>query len=130
MSKKNPVLSTNLYALRKALKLSQAELALNADVSERVIRDLESGKSGGSLPVISKIAEALHTSVDELLTDYEVPESERSKVVLTPSVAADLGLDFRMLTKIAELGPEELKALSKVLNGLHIVSSLKSKTGT
>lgn len=125
MSKNLSVISTNLKSLRDKLDLSQGDLALLADVSERAIRDIEKGKSGGSIPIINKLSKALKVSVDDLFTDYSVPASERGKVRLTLDVAEDLGIDYKLLQKISSLGESEMSLLIKTVDTLYELSSRK-----
>jgi DNA-binding XRE family transcriptional regulator len=49
--------------------LTQAALAKAAGTTQPHVADLESGKHGGSLEVMARIAKALRIKVDDLVTD-------------------------------------------------------------
>lgn len=62
----------NLRALRKALDLTQAELAQRADVTQATISDLESGEQQmAQFATLRRLAKALRVSVGEL---FEKPK--------------------------------------------------------
>ena len=67
-------LARNLASLRHARGLTQEALAKAATVPRSTIANLESGEGNPSLTVLVKVAEALATSIDELLA------SPRAKV--------------------------------------------------
>jgi len=67
-------LARNLAALRQVRSLTQEALAKAAGVPRSTIANLESGEGNPSLTVLVKVAEALATSIDELLA------SPRAKV--------------------------------------------------
>src|SRR5881227_2413659 len=67
-------LARNLAALRHARALTQEALAKAAGVPRSTIANLESGGGNPSLAVLVKVAQALATSIDELLA------SPRAKV--------------------------------------------------
>ena len=67
-------LARNLAALRQVRSLTQEALAKTAGVPCSTIANLESGEGNPSLVVLVKVAEALSTSIDELLA------SPRAKV--------------------------------------------------
>lgn len=46
--------------------LTQAKLAKPAGTTQRHIADLESGKQGGSLEIMARIAKALRVKIDDL----------------------------------------------------------------
>lgn len=83
---------------RKAQGLSQEQLAEYAGISLTHMSHIETGNTKLSLPVLVRLAEALHTGTDELLFDR--PQSrkgigeERVRKVLdacTPEEAGMLG---------------------------------------
>jgi len=59
--------------IRENLGLSQAKLSLKSGVSQTYISELELGKKQPTLPIISKIADALGVSIEKLLEDDEEP---------------------------------------------------------
>ena len=67
-------LARNLAALRQVRSLTQESLAKSAGVPRSTIANLESGDGNPSLAVLMKVAEALSTSIDELVA------SPRAKV--------------------------------------------------
>ena len=60
-------LGKNLKRVRTAKKLSQGDIARALKVHRAYISGIENGKRNPTLATISKIAEALKVSVDELL---------------------------------------------------------------
>lgn len=59
-----------LRRYRRALRLTQSELAERAGVSAGYISHLETGKRANpSLPVMGRLAAALHITVGELLAE-------------------------------------------------------------
>lgn len=62
------VLAENLKAARKALDLSQEELALEANIDRTYVSGIERGTRNPSLTMIAKLAERLKTTPAALLT--------------------------------------------------------------
>ena len=62
------ILAENLKAARKALGLSQEELALEADIDRTYVSGMERGTRNPSLTMIAKLAERLKTTPAALLT--------------------------------------------------------------
>ncbi len=60
-------LKNNIKAYRKKLGLTQAELAIQADISTYYLSDLEISRGNPSLDVLCKIADALKVEPYELL---------------------------------------------------------------
>ncbi len=60
-------LGKNIRKYRKALKLTQFELCVQADVTEDYIHFLETGKRIPSLDVLGRLADALKVEPYELL---------------------------------------------------------------
>ena len=56
-----------IYALRRNLSLSQAELAARCGVTQQFIQRLEAGKVNPSIKTARKLAAALGVTVDELI---------------------------------------------------------------
>lgn len=65
------VLAQNVKAARKALDLSQEELALEADIDRTYVSGIERGTRNPSLTMITKLAERLKTTPAALLTPQE-----------------------------------------------------------
>ena len=62
------ILAENLKAARKALNLSQEELALEAGIDRTYVSGMERGTRNPSLTMIAKLAERLKTTPAALLT--------------------------------------------------------------
>jgi len=60
-------LKNNIKKYRKALKLTQIELSIQADVSTYYISDLEIGRRNPSIDVLCRLADALKVEPYELL---------------------------------------------------------------
>ncbi len=60
-------LGPNIRKFRKALKLTQFELAVQADVTEDYIQALETGRSTPSIAFLGRLADALKVDPHELL---------------------------------------------------------------
>lgn len=67
------VLAENLKAARKALGLSQEELALEAGVDRTYVSGMERGTRNPSLAMIARLAERLQTTPAALLTPAAPP---------------------------------------------------------
>lgn len=52
--------------LRRNLGLSQRQIAEKCGVTQQFIQQIESGKKNPSVKVLTKLAEALDSSIDEL----------------------------------------------------------------
>jgi len=62
-------IAKNLRSIREEKKLSQEKLARLADVANNTIVKIEAGKNKNpTLDTLKKIAEALETSVDNLIS--------------------------------------------------------------
>lgn len=60
-------LGERIFSLRKAQKLSQAELAVMASLDRSFISEIENGQKNISVVTLEKIAKALGTSMGDLL---------------------------------------------------------------
>ncbi len=60
-------LGPNIKSYRKAMRLTQRELSIQADVSEDYIRFLESGRNTPTMAVLGRLADALKVDPHELL---------------------------------------------------------------
>jgi transcriptional regulator with XRE-family HTH domain len=107
-------LARNLASLRQVRSLTQEALAKAAGVPRSTIANLESGDGNPSLAVLVKVAQALSTSIDELLA------SPRAKVRRwaakdVPSHARGRGVTLRDL--VPEPVPEEQMELMEFTPG-------------
>ncbi len=71
------VFATNLRRLRNARKLSQDDLAYEAEVSRSYLSQLEKGAFYASLNVVGRLANALDVEPAELL---KLPPKRRSRL--------------------------------------------------
>lgn len=71
------IITKRIATLRKAAGLSQAALAERAGITQGMVSMMEDGSRTPSLTVAKGIAEALNTTIDELLkedTDEPLPD--------------------------------------------------------
>ena len=59
-------MKNNIQQLRKAMHLSQEDLAAKTDVSRQTINSIETGKLDPSLPLVFKLLKTLDVSLEEL----------------------------------------------------------------
>lgn len=59
-------MKNNIKELRKNKKISQAELAIQCDVTRQTINAIENDKYDPTLSLAFKLSKRLHTTVDEL----------------------------------------------------------------
>lgn len=83
------MLNENIKALRKTKGLSQEELAIKLNVVRQTISKWEKGLSVPDAGMLMKIADALDTTVNALLSE-EVPKAEEQES--TKDIAAKLEL--------------------------------------
>jgi len=65
--------STHLRRIREEKKMSQEDLAFEADLSRRTILRIEQGSHNPSLVVLVSLARALNITLIKLL-DFHIPE--------------------------------------------------------
>ena len=68
-------LKLNITVLRKKFNLSQTDLATNAGTYEKVISEIESGKTWPEYKTIQGLAKALGVEETDLFTDPKLLES-------------------------------------------------------
>ena len=78
---KNTALSNQLKALRKAMGLTQKDLASDMNVSDSYYAHLENHPASMSIDTLMKVSNALKTSVFELIACM-VPIETRNEVML------------------------------------------------
>jgi transcriptional regulator with XRE-family HTH domain len=69
-------LAINIKAARKAAKMSQEALALNADVDRTYVSQLERGIANPSLLILVRLADILHVDILDLLAAID-PSDKR-----------------------------------------------------
>lgn len=62
-------IGNKLYALRKKAGMTQLEVAVAADISERTYADIERGTVNMRIETVLRICEVLHITPDEILTE-------------------------------------------------------------
>lgn len=73
------MLGEKVKNLRKALKITQKELAATVGVSQSTIGMIEGNKQGASNDTLLKLAKALNTTVDYLLSDTDEEYTEKKE---------------------------------------------------
>ena len=77
-------LGDKLYELRKNKNLTQEDLALLLDVSDKAVSKWENGTSKPTIINLKKISEIFDISLDELITlEEDKPKQKITKIVLT-----------------------------------------------
>ena len=66
MKSERPAWAVNVRVMRAKLGLSQAELAKKSGVSKPAVSNIERGRNAPSLQVMTKLADVLGCSLDEL----------------------------------------------------------------
>jgi transcriptional regulator with XRE-family HTH domain len=98
------MLAANLRRLRERRKLTQQDLAERSGVPRPTLAHLESGEANPTLSVLVRVAEALGTSIEELIGRVE------PAVTLHPSKS--LGEQRRGKARVVELAPGAFAGLS------------------
>lgn len=62
-------IGNKLFSARKRLGMTQLELAVAADLSERGYADIERGETNMRVGTLLKLCQTLHVTPDEILTD-------------------------------------------------------------
>ena len=62
-------IGNKLFAARKRQGMTQLELAVAADLSERGYADIERGETNMRVGTLLKLCQTLHVTPDEILTD-------------------------------------------------------------
>ena len=70
------MLGEKVKTLRKALKITQKELAIAVGVSQSTIGMIEGNKQGASNDTLVKLAKALNTTVDNLLSNDSINKED------------------------------------------------------
>ena len=71
------VIGNKLYAVRKRMGMTQAEVAEAAGLSDRTYADIERGTVNMRIETVLKICEALHITPDEILTADHTSSASR-----------------------------------------------------
>lgn len=108
-------LARNLASLRRSRSLTQDQLAKAASVPRSTIANLESGSGNPSLQVLVKVARALGSPIDELLSPPRAKVRKYAKGEISELRRAGRGVVMRPL--VPEPTPEELLALMELDEG-------------
>lgn len=65
-------IGNRLYELRKRMGMTQLELAVAADISERAYADIERGTTNMRLETLLRICDALYITPDKILTSNDI----------------------------------------------------------
>lgn len=101
-------LKDRVLRLRKAAKHTQESLAAAAGISFQTIKDIESGRTGGGLKSLTRIAKALDITIEELKGEAEpiVEKVVKFKVSKMARYIASIPDDvYEMAVKLGS-GPE------------------------
>ena len=98
------LLAANLRRLRERRKLTQQDLAERSGVPRPTLAHLESGEANPTLSVLVRVAEALGTSIEELIGRVE------PAITVHPSKA--LGEQRRGKARLTDLAPGAFAGLS------------------
>lgn len=75
-------IGANLYAIRKKLGMTQAEVAEASGLSDRAYAEIERGTVNMRVETILRICQTLHISPDEVLTEEAALPERRKKELL------------------------------------------------
>ena len=86
-------IGNKLYSIRKKMGLTQMEVAVAADISERTYADIERGTVNMRIETVLRICGALHITPDEIFTEdsptLPAQQAEQIGVHLLPSFGID-----------------------------------------
>ena len=74
-------IGNNLYTIRKAKGLTQAEVAEKADLSDRTYADIERGSVAMRVDSLLKICAALHITPNEILVNADTTPITEQDIV-------------------------------------------------
>ena len=72
-------IGNKLFAMRKRMGMTQAEVAEAADIADRTYADIERGTVNMRIDTVLKICDVLHITPDEILTEDAPLLSARSE---------------------------------------------------
>jgi transcriptional regulator with XRE-family HTH domain len=104
------ILSDNIRFIRKALHLTQAQLAIDADISLSYLTDIERCKTWVSDKTLANIAAALHKESYQLLIPRTIILMDENTKILSREYIGDL-----IAQKKAELEQELSSGLDSLL---------------
>lgn len=102
----------NIRVLRKAKGLSQEQLALRADINASYMGQVERGEKNPTIDVLSKIAAALHTPLEDVVN---IHVKER---LFAPAEAEDTRYAEKIAIQLQGLNVKEKEAVYKFVKQL------------
>ncbi len=121
----NSTIKDNIRKIRKARKLTQEQMALSMNISLTAYRDLEKGKTSIVNDNLSKIAELLDTSAEELALGYR-PIQEGGRQI--EDVRAEYGGQIDVLrTRVSDL-EKLVKSLEDSLESKNEIIAMLKKS--
>ena len=102
---------SNLYQVRLKRGISQIELAKLSNTTQRAISSYETGSSHPPIPVVTKLAQALKCSADELLGT----KAQKQVKEKTDPTATRQWNQFKKVTKLPE---KDQRAIMRMVNSL------------
>ena len=88
------MLGEKVKTLRKALKITQKELAIAVGVSQSTIGMIEGNKQGASNDTLLKLAKALNTTIDNLLSNDSVDSEIKKNIELSKKAERDIAKEL------------------------------------
>lgn len=67
------VIGNKLYAIRKKMGMTQLEVAVAADISERTYADIERGSVNMRIETVLRICKVLHVTPDQIFVAEDTP---------------------------------------------------------
>ena len=107
-------LGENIRAARKALKLSQEELAELIGSNRVTISKYENNEYNPSVPALKRLADALHTTPAELTGDME-EEEQKAKDWFWESQDETIRLFARGVSNMTQENREKLLAFCRIM---------------
>ncbi|MBS5886537.1 helix-turn-helix transcriptional regulator [Clostridium sp.] len=102
------MLGEKVKTLRKALKITQKELAMAVGVSQSTIGMIEGNKQGASNDTLLKLAKALNTTVDNLLSNNSFDNEIKENVELSKKAERDIAKDLEKTLNELETSQDAL----------------------
>lgn len=75
------VIGNRLYAIRKKMGMTQLEVAVAADISERTYADIERGSVNMRIETVLRICKVLHITPDQVFVAEDAPLSAKQEEI-------------------------------------------------
>jgi transcriptional regulator with XRE-family HTH domain len=110
MTKKTPgSLGQNIRLLRKQKGLTQVELAKKLDCSQAVITAYESSKKKPAIDTLSRLADVLGVTIDQIIGKKNVPQQKTT--VKSPKL-------WKKFTQVEQLPTTDKRTVFRMIDGL------------